>query len=50
MGSDEEPIGKVTLASKIPNAFIPLEYLVNKSDLVMETKTLSINELKDAFY
>ena len=38
------------LASKIPNASTPFEYFVNKSDFVMETKPLSMNELKDAFY
>ena len=42
-------IGK-NLASKIPNAPTPFECFVNKSDFVMETKTLSMNELKDAFY
>ena len=42
-------IGK-NLASKIPNASTPFEYFVNKSDFVMETKPLSMNELKDAFY
>ena len=38
------------LASKIPNASTPFEYFVNKSDFVIETKPLSMNELKDAFY
>ena len=38
------------LASKIPNASTPFKYFVNKSDFVMETKPLSMNELKDAFY
>ena len=42
-------IGK-KLASKIPNASTPFKYFVNKSDFVMETKPLSMNELKDAFY
>ena len=42
-------VGK-NLASKIPNASTPFEYFVNKSDFVMETKPLSINELKHAFY
>ena len=42
-------IGK-NLASKIPNASTPFEYFVNRSDFVMETKPLSVNELKDAFY
>ena len=42
-------IGK-NLASKIPNASTPFEYFVNKSDFVMETKPLSMNELKDSFY
>ena len=38
------------LASKIPNVSTPYEYFVNKSDFVMETKPLSMNELKDAFF
>ena len=42
-------IGK-NLASKIPNASTTFEYFVNKSDFVMGTKPLSMNELKDAFY
>ena len=42
-------IGK-NLASKVPNASTPFEYFVNKSDFVMETKPLSMNELKDTFY
>ena len=42
-------IGK-NLASKIPNASTQFEYFVNKSDFAMETKPLSMNELKDAFY
>ena len=42
-------IGK-NLASKIPNASTSFEYFVNKSDFVMETKPLSMNELKYAFY
>ena len=42
-------IGK-NLVSKIPNASTPFEYFVNISDFVMETKPLSMNELKDAFY
>ena len=42
-------IGK-NLASKIPNASTPFEYFVNKSDFVMETKPLSMNELKEDFY
>ena len=37
-------------ASKIPNASTPFEFFVNKSDFFMETKLLSINELRDAFY
>ena len=42
-------IGK-NLARKIPNASSSFEYFVNKSDFVMETKPLSMSELKDAFY
>ena len=42
-------VGK-SLASKIRNASTPFEYFVNKSDVVIETKPLSMNELKDAFY
>ena len=42
-------VGK-NLASKIPNVSTPFKYFVNKSDFVMETKPLSMNELKDAFY
>ena len=42
-------IGK-NLASKIPNASTPFKYFGNKADFVMETKPLSMNELKDAFY
>ena len=42
-------IGK-NLANKIPNASTPFEYFVNKPDFVIETKPLSMNELKDAFY
>ena len=38
------------LTSKIPITSTPFEYFVNKSDFVMETKPLSMNELKDAFY
>ena len=38
------------MASKIPNASTPFECFANKSDFVMETKALSIIELKDAFY
>ena len=38
------------LASKIPNASTPFKYFVNKSYFVKETKPLSMNELKDAFY
>ena len=37
-------------ASKIPNPSTLFEYFVNRSDFVMETKSLSMNELKDAFY
>ena len=42
-------VGK-NLASKIPNASASFQYFVNKSDVVVETETLSMNELKDAFY
>ena len=42
-------VGK-SLASKIRNPSTPFEYFVNKSDVVIETKPLSMNELKDAFY
>ena len=42
-------IGK-NLASKIPHTSTPFEYFVNKSNFVMETKPLSMNELKDSFY
>ena len=35
---------------KIPNASAQFEYFANKSDFVMETKTLVKNELKDAFH
>lgn len=35
---------------KIPNASAQFEYFANKSDFVMEIKSLSTNELKDAFY
>ena len=38
------------IGKKIPNAPVPFKYFVNKSDFVMETKTLVINELKDAFH
>ena len=38
------------LASKIPNTSTSFEYFVNKSDFVVETKALSMNELKDALY
>ena len=38
------------LARKIPNVSIPFECFVNKSDFFMETKLLSINKSKDAFY
>ena len=38
------------LASKIPNTSTLFEYFVNKYHFVMETKALSMNELKDAFY
>ena len=36
------------MASKIPNASTLFEYFANKSDFVMETKALSMIELKDA--
>ena len=42
-------VGK-NLVSKVTNTSNPFEYFVNKSDFVMETKPLSMNELKDAFY
>ena len=42
-------IGK-NLENKIPNASTQFAYFVKKSDFVTETKPLSINELKDAFY
>ena len=38
------------LASKIPNTSFLFEYFINQSDFVMETKALSMNELKNAFY
>ena len=38
------------LASKVPNASTQFRYFVNKSDFSMETKALSMNELKDPFY
>ena len=38
------------LASKIPNASTTFESYVNKPDFLMETKWLSMNELKDAFF
>ena len=38
------------LASKISNTHTPFEYFLNNSDFVMETKPLSMNELKCAFY
>ena len=38
------------LTSKIPITSTPFEYFVNKSDFVMETKPLSMNKLKEAFY
>ena len=36
--------------SKISITSTPFEYFVNKSDFVMETKPLSMNKLKEAFY
>ena len=41
---------KKTLATKIPNAAVSFKYFVNKSDFVMKTKALLINELKEHFY
>ena len=38
------------LASKIPNASTTFESYIKKTDSIMETKQLSINELKDAFF
>ena len=38
------------LASKIPNPSASFEYFENKSEILMETTALSMNELKDAFY
>ena len=38
------------LASKIPNASKTFETYINKPDSIMETKQLSMNELKDAFF
>ena len=38
------------LASKIPNASKTFETYTNKPDSIMETKQLSMNELKDAFF
>ena len=38
------------LASKIPNASTTFETYINKPDSIMETKRLSMNELKDAFF
>ena len=40
----------VKLASKIPNASKTFETYTNKPDSIMETKRLSMNELKDAFF
>ena len=40
----------VNLASKIPNASKTFETYINKPDSIMETKRLSMNELKDAFF
>ena len=39
---------EINLASKIPNASTLFKYFANKSDFVMETKALSMIELKDA--
>ena len=38
------------LESKISNVSASFEYFFNKSDFVIETKVVSINELKDVFY
>ena len=38
------------LASKIPNVSTTFESHTNKPDFAMETKQLSMNELKDAFF
>ena len=38
------------LAIKIPNASVTFESYINKPDYIMETKQLSMNELKDAFF
>ena len=37
------------LASEILNAFTTFEYVVNRSDFVMETIAHSLNELKNAY-
>ena len=42
-------VGK-NLDIKIPNASSSFELFVNKSDFVKETKALSMNYLKNAFY
>ena len=46
MSSNEEK----NLGSKILNTSIPVNYFLNKSYFAMETKPLSMNELKDALY
>ena len=38
------------LASKIPNASTTFESYISKPYSIMETKQLSMNELKDAFF
>ena len=38
------------LASKITNSSTTVESYINKPDSIMETKQLSMNELKDAFF
>ena len=38
------------LASKIPNASSTFKSYINKPDSIMETKKLSMNELKDAIF
>ena len=40
----------IKLASKIPNASTTFESYINKPDSIMNTKQLSMNELKDAFF
>ena len=40
----------INLASKIPSATKPFETYVTRVDSEMETKSLSVNELKDAYF